>query len=265
MSAYCYAALGWPVFPIPAGQKRPVVRWGAEATTDGAKLAAWRRGDPASNWGAAMGARSGVWALDIDGDDGRRSLEALLEEHGKLPRAPCQRTGGGGYQVLFAWPMDREVRNSASKVARNVDVRGEGGFIVVPPSIHPSGNRYRWLANRAPWEVSPPPAPSRLLDLVSPLSKPRAPMEPPRITGDRYGVVALERAVAAVMCAGEGARNSTLNAEAFSTSRLVLSGHLGEGVWREALATAAGHAGLTLPEIIATLDSALRSRLEAPR
>lgn len=256
--------LGWRLLPLVANGKRPLVDgWRDKATADLDAIEACALANPRCNWGAATGAGSGVWALDLDGDEGGRALDALIVEHGVLPLAPCQRTGGGGWQLFFAWPGDRIVRNSASKVAPNVDVRGDGGFVVVPPSVHPSGARYRWPMGRAPWEIEPPQAPRWLLDLVAPPPKPRTRVKRPRITGDRYARAALTQAVDRVMAAPVGTRNTTLNREAFGTARLIGEG-LSEAVWRDALGSAGARAGLDEAEVERTLTSALRGRMEAP-
>lgn len=257
----------WRVFPLGrrgSARKRPALSgWRDAATCEPAALAALASAYPGCNWGAATGPGSGVWALNLDGAEGRRSLEALIGDHGPLPLAPCQRTGGGGLQLFFGGPADRAVRNSASKVSSNVDVHGEGGFVVVPPSIHPSGDRYRWLGGRAPWEIEPPQAPPWLLDLVAPPPKARKRLERPRIRGDRYARAALTQAVERVMAAPVGARNSTLNREAFGTARLIGDG-LSDAAWRDALSSAGERAGLEAAEVERTLARALRGRMEAP-
>lgn len=154
-------------------------------------------------------------------------------------------------------------------MARNVDVRGEGGYVVIAPSVHPSGNVHRWLRDRAPWQVKPPLAPDELLSRVVP-AKP-ALRQPPSacqavagasrgIVGHRYAEAALVGAVSAVLGAPCGQRNVTLNREAFATARLVVAGRLDSATWRCALAEAAARTGLAEWEIEPTLASALQAR-----
>jgi hypothetical protein len=57
-------------------------------------------------------------------------------------------TGGGGIHVYYSTPTE-EVRNRAHLFGRRIDVRGEGGYVAAPPSIHPSGTRYEWSKFRS--------------------------------------------------------------------------------------------------------------------
>lgn len=83
--------------------------------------------------------------LDIDprhgGDDALAELEA---RHGKLPDTPRVLTGGGGSHIYFRHPGKISIPNSVSKIAPGIDVRGDGGYVIAPPSVHPNGNRYLW-------------------------------------------------------------------------------------------------------------------------
>lgn len=157
---------GWPVFPVNG--KKPATANGLhDATTDRSRIHTWW--GPASDHGLALstGEPSGVWVLDLDGEEGEQSVLELQKKHGQLPETVAARTGGGGYHLFFQMPEGRDVRNSAGKVAEGVDVRGTGGYVVLPPSPHPSGNRYEWIEGRSPEETSPAPAPEWLLDLVT--------------------------------------------------------------------------------------------------
>lgn len=93
------------------------------------------------NIGIATGSDSGIWVLDIDPDSGgMESMAALVAEHGPMPTTMVARTGSGGYHYFFALP-DFEVRNDQSgRVAQGIDVRGEGGQVVAPPSRSGKGD-----------------------------------------------------------------------------------------------------------------------------
>jgi hypothetical protein len=83
-----------------------------------------------------------------------------------------QRTGGGGRQLFFQLVEGREVRISAGKLGVNIDVRGNGGYVILPPSGHESGGTYAWATtDGAPLAL----APDWLMDLVAPL--PKAPVK----------------------------------------------------------------------------------------
>lgn len=178
--ALAYAAQGWPVIPLhtpvvgkdkegkptvvcSCGKaadcdsigKHPRVRHGLEeATTDEGQVRAWWKRWPDANIGVVTGPESGLWVLDVDGEEGVASLKALQEEKGKLPRTLTQKTGGGGYHLLFAYPLDKdgqplELHNRVG-FRPKLDIRAEGGYVVVAPSMHRTGKRYEWLKGREP-------------------------------------------------------------------------------------------------------------------
>src|SRR5262245_53508125 len=85
-AAEWYAAMGWPVFPLVPRDKKPLTKNGLlAATTDKIVIGDWWAATPAANIGLRMGPESGLFAIDIDGDDGAQSLTALEEKHGSLP------------------------------------------------------------------------------------------------------------------------------------------------------------------------------------
>jgi hypothetical protein len=145
-AAAAYAAHGLPVFPLRAGDKVPAVdHWDQAATTDVRQVQAWWRQDPGFNIGMPCGIASNVLALDIDHGHhsdgtpkvGWDSFTELEERHGELPATLSQATPSGGQHMLFTYP-DRASglwRNSASQVGDDIDIRGEGGYIVLTPSV----------------------------------------------------------------------------------------------------------------------------------
>jgi len=165
--ALAYAAIGWAVLPlhgIVQGRctcgdincskrgKHPIPRNGLkEATTDEGTIRNWWREFPDANVGIATGEVSGLIVIDVDDGPekaGFSSLEALQSKHGTIPREACVRTGGGGLHIYLAAP-GQLVRSSAGKLAPNIDVRGEGGYVVAPPSLHVSGRNYVWETHHA--------------------------------------------------------------------------------------------------------------------
>lgn len=92
------------------------------------------------NWGILTGPASGVWVLDIDaGSGGLDTLTRLEAEHDKLPDTFTVNTGGGGKHFYFRQPDAFDIRNSAGAIGSGVDVRGDGGFVVLPFSISSKG------------------------------------------------------------------------------------------------------------------------------
>jgi Bifunctional DNA primase/polymerase, N-terminal len=153
-AALGYLKRGWAVVPAGERTKRPIVPWQAyqHRMPSEAEVTAWFERWPRANLAVICGAISGIVVVDIDPkNDGDRSLAALETRHGPLPATIESMTGGGGRHVCFAH-SGREVRNRVG-LAPGIDLRGDGGCIIVPPSVHPSGKRYRWKAGRAPGQV----------------------------------------------------------------------------------------------------------------
>lgn len=135
-----------PVFPLKG--KKPLTEHGCkDATIDQKQIKAWWDKFPSANVGIACGQ---VIVIDVDQDEskgeyGMESLHDLERELGELPDTWRCLTGGGGLHIYFKCPDGVEIRNSASKIADNIDIRGLGGYIVAPPSLHPETHKpYEW-------------------------------------------------------------------------------------------------------------------------
>ncbi|WP_333841205.1 bifunctional DNA primase/polymerase [Pelomicrobium sp.] len=169
-----YLARGWSVVPVEPRGKRPVVPWAEfqRRLPTPEELEAWfhRCGD--ANLAIVTGAMSQVVVLDVDPrHGGEASLAALIAEHGALPVTVEAITGGGGRHYYFSHPGG--VVPNRVAIASGLDLRGDGGMVVAPPSRHPSGRRYAWVPGRSPDEVPLAPVPPWLLRLVLP-ARPRA-------------------------------------------------------------------------------------------
>jgi hypothetical protein len=168
-AALTYADLGWRILPLEPGRKEPLGRFVPhgckDASSNGDDLLRWWGEVPDAGIAVATGAESGVWVLDIDGPVGAVVWWDWEARHEPI-HTLAQRTGrtDGGRQLFFRWPQELIVRNKA-KVMPGIDVRGEGGYVVLPPSLHPDGRRYQWEGT---WEgrVMAAHAPAKLLKLV---------------------------------------------------------------------------------------------------
>ncbi len=159
-AALDYARRGWRAHPL-IGKVAQVKDWPHEATTSERTIRRWWAANPDYSIGLAMGAETGLFVVDVDGQEGEASLERLEAEHGPLPMTLQQRTGKGRH-LVFHWPAEG-VGNSVRRLGAGLDTRGEGGYIVAAPSIHPeTGEAYRWLNDLEPAE-----APTWLLELLS--------------------------------------------------------------------------------------------------
>lgn len=136
-AALAYAGKGKPVFLLRPGTKEPFhgTRGFYDATTELDVIREMWEKEPDANIGIPTGPRSGLLVLDVDRDAGGfESLEKLEEEHGKIPATTETRTGGGGKHIVFEYPDGEKIKNSAGKLGKGLDIRGEGGYIVAPPS-----------------------------------------------------------------------------------------------------------------------------------
>jgi hypothetical protein len=266
-----YAAIGWRVHPCRPGEKKPILDgWQKQATTDSTLIERWWGRTPDANIALATGPGSGIFVLDVDGPEGERALVELERQHGPLPEIyPQQWTGSGrGWQAFFAYPEGRTIRNSAGRLGPKIDTRGDGGFVVLPPSLHPSGRLYEWAIDRKPGTVPPDDAPPWLVDLLDPPEPPQEQYDGARPgwpghfpkEGDRYALKALEAELAMVAAAPSGRNNNQLNASAHALFRFVETDQLPADVIRRGLLAAALHAGLPEREALGTISSAAKAR-----
>jgi hypothetical protein len=144
-AALAYARKGVAIFPCNPRGKKPLTDYGfKDATTDDLQIREWWTKWPLANIGISTGVVNGIVALDIDpgGDD---SLAELTRQYGPLPQTCAVKTGRGR-QLWFMHP-GVPVRCTAGKLGQGLDVRGDGGYVVAPPSIHPNGQQYAFLTN----------------------------------------------------------------------------------------------------------------------
>jgi hypothetical protein len=163
-AAHAYLGRGWSVIPIEHRGKRPLIAWlelqSRLATTD--EVDTWLQRWPDANIGIVTGRISRLVVLDVDaGHGGAESLAQLEIEHGPLPHTVESLTGGGGRHLYFSHPGE-PVANRVG-LRPGIDLRGDGGCVVAPPSVHPNGLRYAWAAGCSPDEALLAPLPSWLL------------------------------------------------------------------------------------------------------
>ncbi len=159
-----YLARGWSVLPLRPRDKRPLIAWEPlqNARPAAAEVAGWFERWPNANVGIVTGEISNLIVLDVDPKHGGdSSLERLERQFGPVPATVEAATGGGGRHLYFAHPGGL-VRNRAG-IAQGIDLRGDGGYIVAPPSTHPSGGRYAWRPGRSPAEATLAAAPRWLM------------------------------------------------------------------------------------------------------
>jgi hypothetical protein len=266
-AALDYAKRGWPVLPLHPRDKAPnrlLVPHGLnDATTELTRIEAWWRRVPEANVGIRTGV--GLDVIDLDGDTARRAFVASTQKD--LTPGLLVRTGRGWH----LWFASSGLPTRAG-VIEGVDVRGAGGYVVAPPSVHPSGEKYR-LIDSATGQILdrlPPvplaPAPAWLVSWCRPEpARTSAETLPIRLNADRYVRAAIEGECAAVAATQEGSRNHRLNRAAFSLGTLVGARLLDAEAARADLFAAAMRAGLDEVEARRTIASGLEAGQRQPR
>lgn len=166
-SAIDYAKFGWAVFPLLPRSKAPACAGGFHsASKNTAEVQKLWNNQSNYNLGISTGDVSGFWVLDIDPDKGGKdSLDELENKYGSLPETLTSKTGGGGRHYIFKTPKDAKISCSIGKLGKGIDVRGNGGYIAAPPSVHPNGTNYEWEQG----EIAE--APTWLIKLILALKK----------------------------------------------------------------------------------------------
>ena len=319
-AALNYATRGMPVFPCSPTTKRPLLPGETEpgakdgglylASVDHDQIRAWWSKWPRALIGGRTGltSTSGTFVIDLDprevaADDMLSALTewcggALTEadsQTGEIVSPPMVRTQSGGLHLWYAYPQFPEGERLGNRanlflhveaspaIQKYVDVRGEGGYVILPPSVMENGNRYAWECE---WE-NLPRAPARLIDIIlrrgdfGPDAQPSSAQnrasptldtpksgnrssDPKAIAEEavrRYALTALDREVREVASCPKGGRNDRLNKAAFALGTLVGAGALSEGVAQASLEDAAARCGLVQTDGLKSVRDTIRSGL----
>jgi hypothetical protein len=286
-AALAYASRGIPVLPlhhpvahlpaarpVPAGQPLDKLDWWAacscgdrtcpqfakhpigaltphgvkDATCNRARILAWWTRHPLANIGLATGHSFDV--LDIDGPDGEQAIRALATTHGLESSGPLVRTGGGGWHYYL---RPTGLGNVRPHDLEHVDWRGQGGYVVAPPSSHRSGHPYRWVPGRN-LDIPLAEVPAVLLERLKERRPPQRPAGPGELlevgdaSGGRYARRVLSEELARVATAPVGERNHQLWESARNLYNLVAAGALAQREVDQGLLQAAERCGLLQEE-----------------
>lgn len=156
-AALAYAARGWRVHPLVPRDKMPLAGIGiTKATTDATQIRTWWAEHPQANVGIATGAASGLTVVDVDASDGKPgliNLTRLCARHGGVPQTLAVETSSGGRHLYFQHAPALHTGND--RLGEAIDVKNDGGNIVAPPSVHPSGHVYTFIDPAAEVLASP--------------------------------------------------------------------------------------------------------------
>jgi bifunctional DNA primase/polymerase-like protein len=254
-AALGYLERGWAVLPVAPRGKVPLTRHGLkDATTDRDQVERWWARRPDANIGVATGPPSGLLVVDLDGHEGLGSWARLEARYGVTLTLEAS-TGGGGVHLLYGYPADVDLGNSAGRLGEGIDTRARGGYVLVAPSVHPSGRRYAWSGSG---ETPIAPAPPWLVDLLRP--PPPRPVPVSRREwqpGDDQRQLARFNGLLDVMArARPRQRNNQLYWCACRLRELLVEGAPRE--WVELLVDAGVATGLSQAEVRKTITSGLR-------
>ncbi|MGX4658468.1 bifunctional DNA primase/polymerase [Micromonospora sp. SCSIO 07396] len=283
--ALTYAARGWPVFML-ARSKRPVANCqpcadaGPDhdrdtcscltchgfyaASTDPDRVAAIVGAVPTGQLALRTGAASGTVVVDVDPAHGGRDTMNALIAAGLLPPTAYVVTGSGGLHLYYRHP-GQPVQCSQGKPGQGlgpgIDVKADGGYVVLPPSVHPrTGRPYQWAPRREMQEM--PPA---LVDACRPAPPAPTPVpaHEPTSTREAEGISHPDRLLAAhlhaVATAPQGTRRTTLYGAARGVARMVTAGAINHHDAVAALTTAGHQAEQTDRDIRAAITGGFRA------
>jgi len=264
-AALWYASMGYAVFPCSRRSKFPFggSAGSHDATTDVERITAWWRSNPDANVAIATGSKSGLHVVDVDA----QSSDVMP----RLPTTWIARTRSGGWHYVYRYPEGvTSLPNSskAAKIHKDCDTRGEGGYVLVYPSIvdidkdksATGTGRYEWTNHVDPVEL-----PSWIVEELTPKPVVALPRATYAMQSTSWASKALDGETRAVAEQGEGGRNHRLNQAAFSLGQIVAGGHLSAGDVEVELMHAARACGLQDREAARTIRSGLNAGMKHPR
>jgi predicted P-loop ATPase len=277
-AALDYAKRNIPVFPCDPATKKPLVENGFYAATiDLVTIKDWWRQFPRAMIGIPTGSASQIFVVDADVDSERGNGHDTLKKLGfdQLDsRAAVTPRGGTHFYFRHQEGLRNTVGDAIHGIGPAVDTRGEGGYVIAPPSMCADGRRYEWLEDGA---TTIGPVPQAILDALKRVRKIDDPSKSVARAGSTksvnrmnaaYARAAKDRECGEVEKAPVGSRNHTLNQAAFSLGQLVGAG-LSENEIREALFKAAEKCELVKTDgalsVRKTIESGLRAGIKDPR
>lgn len=228
------------IFPVKRQDKMPLCAGGFKsATADISQLQEWNRKFPDCNIGIPTGHINGIFVVDVDGEEGFKSLAQLEQQHSKLI-APTVITGKGKH-LYFKMPVNTDIKSSVSKIANHIDIRANGGYVVAPPSLHENGNRYVWEGFTSNQDFLN--APQWLIEII--------------LNAENEDS-AIEALLEEISSAPEGERNDTLIRNAGKIKSLAEKQFLSLEDFKDDIIQAGLDCGLPEKEVMQTVQNALR-------
>ena len=267
-AALWYHAQGFNVIPQDRA-KKPLVKWKLyqDRRVTEEEIREWWTRSPNANIAIVTGAISDLVVLDMDGDEGVQSMSELPGA-GRVATTTVKT--GNGYHAYFKHPGGKI---KTVRIRPGLDIKGDGGLVTVPPSVHKSGAVYTFADGYSLDDLSPADIPAPLLAMLQDEGKkgdangsnPPAGANGAAPALSRYVQEALDREIGRAIAADEGTRNDVLNKAAFNLGQFVGAGALPYGHAEHKLFQAVTRAGLPEDEARATIKSGLEAGMEQPR
>ena len=227
-----------------------------DATSDPQLIAAYWDKWPDAQIGVST---DGLLVVDIDDGDGKvgpESLEALEAEHGKLPPTLCQKTPRGGRHLIYRAPESTPVGNCVGCLGKDIDVRGNGGYLVFAPSMGANGVRYQWESGSDCTPIAD--APDWVVEKMTEIAASRQKdARPPR---EAKVAEAFDTILATMRGTGVGQRNDTLFRQSLVVGQMIRAGDLPESAIDD-LVDAAMDTGLLRDEAERTVESGVSAAM----
>jgi hypothetical protein len=256
-AALMYAERGLAVFPCSPGTKIPFAGTSGckDATTDEATIRSWWEKTPTANVAIATGSASGIYVIDIDA--------ASSEIMPRLPETWIARTRGGGWHYVYLIDDGVRLPNTAKKapnaISPDADTRGEGGYIVVYPSVV-DGGAYQWVN-----DATMAPLPSWIIERVKPRQQAiTLTRQTFSMSSTSWAERALREEIDGLARVGEGGRNHAIVRAAFKLGQICAAGHLSFGVAHDELVSVV-QGWPSLRKSLATIRRGLEGGAKHPR
>lgn len=266
---YC-TSMQWPVMPVDReGSKKPCVKWKPYQTERPTPeiIEQWWSKFPAANVGLITGELAGCFVVETDSPE---ASAWLLDQN--LPPGPVAESSQEFKRHYYFRHPGFRVANSQSQIAPNIDVRGDGGYVVVPPSVHHTGVIYQWIVS--PEDVELPDAPGWLLDAIVQRSEPPAnaqrpspirPDDPTLSRWQKYARRALENEVRNVATAPDGKKHEIVRNSSISMGTLVPHGIISAAEIKEFLFSAIAGRAKDKANAAQTIEDGIAYGIKYPR
>ena len=142
-NALDYYDRGLCIIPVTPRDKFPACKWEQYFYNRPSRdeIIAWWTDNPEYNIGLITGKVSKIVVVDVE-VEGVKNVDKILED---MPTRIISKSGSGGYHLFYSYPNTISKISNKVKILPNVDIRGDCGLIVLPPSTHPTGNEYSWI------------------------------------------------------------------------------------------------------------------------